>query len=108
MAAMGLNQGFAAGILNLRSLNPYVATAVADWRKVAAPVPLLSRQTAPNQAVLNNLSMAGASSFGMSGVNAHVLLGMQTTVAAPEESHQAWKRSRCNTKGYLVREWRAV
>lgn len=93
MAAEAIGNKLAPGILNLRSLNSYVSTAVADWRKVAAPVPLLSRQTGPNYGSVSPCT-AGASSFGMSGVNAHVLLGSQSISKAAEGSKKPWMRSR--------------
>ena len=93
MAAVASNAATAPSILNLRTLNPYVATAVADWRKIAAPVPLLSRQMGPNNGSTVT-SIAGASSFGMSGVNAHILLGSKSHMVLAEEPHQPWKRSR--------------
>ena len=79
LAALMLQQHLLPPIINLRELNPYVSTALGDWssRQGLAPAPSrqlgalaqLSRAARGDMAVL-----AGTSSFGMSGVNAHALL----------------------------------
>lgn len=59
-------------IMHLRNLNPYVATALEDWDNQSGSHPSAPRQ---EQTIANANSTVGTSSFGMSGVNAHVLLG---------------------------------
>jgi len=70
-ALMCASQGGAPPVARLAALNPHAAAALADWRGAAAP----PRGAGP--AAVGGV--AGASSFGMSGVNAHAL------VAAPRE-----------------------
>lgn len=96
MAVKSLEQDAVAAILNLRALNPYVSTAVSDWQKLRAPKALLPRQLGGNAANQPRSSRtAGASSFGMSGVNAHALLGVSRHESSPEYRNLAfWQRSR--------------
>ena len=96
MAAEALQHRALAGIINLRTLNQYVATAVADWQKVSAPRATLPRQLAPNTAAQQpGISAAGASSFGMSGVNAHVMMvAAEPALTFHQSSQLAWQRSR--------------
>lgn len=96
MAVKSLHQSAAASILGLRTLNPYVATAVSGWDKVNAPKTLLPRELGANAArQRDSLQAAGASSFGMSGVNAHVLV-TNAVFGAPvhESTAKQWRRSR--------------
>ena len=62
-----------APIKHLRNLNPYVVTALADWRKYHTTGPTLPRQGA-GAGVVAAGQLAGTSSMGMSGVNTHLLL----------------------------------
>jgi acyl transferase domain-containing protein len=80
MAAAG--QALAPPVLSLRSVNPYVATALGAMGSRAAPGAFVPRQPAP-AAAAQAQPVAGTSSFGMSGVNAHLLL----TTAPPPEGH---------------------
>ncbi|KAK9834736.1 hypothetical protein WJX74_008822 [Apatococcus lobatus] len=76
-----------APIVNLRSMNPYVSSALEAWGAGASCAPAAARATAPAAAC--NGQMSGTSSFGMSGVNAHVLVSapdwcaVQTSAAQP-------------------------
>ena len=80
LLALGAQQQAAqAPIVNLREVNPYVASAVEDWRRRHGLAAALPRQHAPLPAAAAGSSgsspaAAGTSSFGMSGVNAHMLL----------------------------------
>ena len=96
MAVKSLHQSAVASILGLRTLNPYVATAVSGWDKVNAPRTMLPRELGANAArQRDSLQAAGASSFGMSGVNAHVLV-TSAIFGAPihESTAKQWRRSR--------------
>lgn len=91
-AALALVQHSAPPIMHARSLNPYVASAFEEWRGPHQnELPLVARQVAGWPAAARVL--AGCSSFGMSGVNAHALLS-----APPTQQHQeatlAWQRHR--------------
>ena len=83
LAAAGMQHQLLPPIVNLRELNPYVSAALADWRSRHGLAAAPSRQLAPcaHLAGAGGEPLAGTSSFGMSGVNAHALLS-----AAPAAS----------------------
>lgn len=98
LALTSLNEAARAPIVNLRSTNPYVEAALTSWRDAAdRPLASLPRQAGPGPASLGSL-IAGTSSFGMSGVNAHAFVSssaageryLQTSPMRP----QLWQRSR--------------
>lgn len=60
-------------ILNLRSMNSYVESTFADWHKEHRLDPSAARQVA-SLPWPHPIHLSGTSSFGMSGVNAHMLL----------------------------------
>jgi hypothetical protein len=79
LAAMSLPRRQLAPIVNLRGLNPYVAAALGDWRSRHSVAAAAGRQAGPAPHVAGGAAagaplLAGTSSFGMSGVNAHALL----------------------------------
>ncbi len=83
LALGSLAQRSLAPIVGLRELNPYVASAVKDWRSRQGLAAALPRQLRPMPAAPGPAGqLAGTSSFGMSGVNAHLLLGPEV-VGAP-------------------------
>ncbi|BDA51455.1 probable oleandomycin polyketide synthase, modules 5 and 6 [Coccomyxa sp. Obi] len=76
LAIMALRECSGPGIMGLRDMNPYVSAALGDWKRRSGRSPLLPRATT----LLGVSSLAGTSSFGMSGVNAHMLFSAQDEV----------------------------
>jgi hypothetical protein len=79
-AIAAIQQQQQAPIACLRQLNPYVGAALADWRARHGMAVCLPRQPAAlatagsSQGGGGSTQLAGTSSFGMSGVNAHAVL----------------------------------
>ena len=83
LAATGLQRQQQLPIVNLREVNPYVAAALGEWRSRLSMAAAPSRQSgaAANLLEAGAQLLAGTSSFGMSGVNAHALLSMPESVS---------------------------
>ena len=84
LAACMAGQQVAPAIMHLRTINPYVAAALADWSAQSSKTLHLPRQLASGASA--GQGVAGTSSFGMSGVNAHMLVRAApqgTQVAVP-------------------------
>lgn len=98
LASGSLAQRSLAPIVGLRELNPYVASAVEDWRSRQGLVAALLRQLGPMPVASGRAGqLAGTSSFGMSGVNAHLLLAAEGEAAhmdAPLGVVLPWQRQR--------------
>lgn len=88
-------------IMNLRNINPYVESAFQDWQNMQL-CPNASRQAAPLVVAFHDV--AGTSSFGMSGVNAHALL--EADIGSSRNQKQPWvfakERLWCLTPAYLL------
>ena len=71
-----------APIMHLRIINNYVTAAITDWHRNARLSVHMPRQRGSGSGFLTSKynttgtggTIAGTSSFGMSGVNSHVLL----------------------------------
>jgi acyl transferase domain-containing protein len=63
-------------VMHLRDVNPYVESTLGDWGKKQGLAAAVPRQAAPapEQSPGAGDFAVGTSSFGMSGVNSHVLL----------------------------------
>ena len=94
LALSAVGQRSAVPTVNLRHVNPYVEAALADWNARSSKAASVTRQLSPGTALqvrvalplwlllillsdrqkLQSGQLAGTSSFGMSGVNSHLLL----------------------------------
>ena len=59
--------------MHLRAVNPHVAGALDDWTRNSLNRPSVPRQS-HGAVTAAAMPVAGTSAFGMSGVNAHMLL----------------------------------
>lgn len=79
LAAHSLHGQACTPIMHLGHVNPFVEAALADWARGSTKSAIPSRQLQPAGLAPGQLS--GTSSFGMSGVNAHVLLAQNSQPA---------------------------
>jgi acyl transferase domain-containing protein len=66
-----------SAVLHLRNMNPHVGSAIRDWGhspRGTKSLAYLPRQVGPNPGHSHSAMLFGTSSFGMSGVNAHMLI----------------------------------
>lgn len=93
-AGLALAQHAAPPVMHSRSLNPYIASAFEGWSSTRQnALPLVAREATAWPAAVPLL--AGCSSFGMSGVNAHALLSAPHTQQQHRTAALAWDHQRC-------------
>ena len=79
---MALSQQARPPIKHLGVLNPYADAALGDWQRKCHVQGQLPRQPAADMTGGGLDQAAGTSSFGMSGVNAHLLLSASAVASA--------------------------
>ena len=91
LAASAAAQHAAPAIMHLRGMNPYVQAALGDWEAASNRALLLPRQLAGGPTA----GVAGTSSFGMSGVNAHMLVDAAPAGSGSQLANQVRARRAC-------------
>lgn len=95
LAVASLRENAKLSVMHLRNINPYVVAACKEARKIK-----MFHETPRNSGSFPEAicfdSLAGSSSFGMSGTNAHVVLSANREVKAPLlKPETAFYRHRC-------------
>lgn len=80
--------------MHCRNLNPHVASALTDWRSQARLASTIARTGTAAAQERAELPVAGTSSFGMSGTNAHLMLTAEGEVPEADLTAPVWQRSR--------------
>lgn len=93
-AVLSLQRHSGPPIMHLRQVNPYVASALQEWSTKHGVQPSASREVATLPAAGN--ALAGCSSFGMSGTNAHGLFAgaPQIMLTRTPKPSLAWQHGR--------------
>ncbi len=79
-------------MMHLRSINPHVSAAATDWQLRRGLAPSIPRLRGPGATALAAGALVGTSSFGISGVNGHLIIaagrqqGVQDVMAARWDS----------------------
>ena len=90
VASLALAGREAAPVARLASVNPHVEAALGGWGGGGAAG---ARARGPRAALAGPGAAAGASSFGMSGVNAHIVM-LAGDAGGPAPASLPWRRAR--------------
>ena len=96
-AVASVRQRAATPVAGLGAVNPHVGAALVDWlrRTNGCSMGVPARQAGPSPALGAPSALVGASSFGMSGVNAHALVcAADGGQHAPSPPALPWRRAR--------------
>ena len=74
LTSQGMRHGAHPPVMHLRMMNPHVRAAAMDWEASRRLVPSIPRQPGPGVTAQAAKSTVGTSSFGISGVNGHLML----------------------------------
>jgi acyl transferase domain-containing protein len=98
LAMCALQQQAHAAVMHCRNVNPYVVTCLTEWRATARIRGGIPRQPGPRASVgaaaTAAAAVAGTSSFGMSGVNAHALMRVEAAAAVLAAPQGCWQKDR--------------
>ncbi|KAK9803996.1 hypothetical protein WJX72_011444 [[Myrmecia] bisecta] len=93
LAILAVQSAIAPPVMHSRSLNSYVSAALADWHKSCNLTAAIPKEASGLSHTTRTLS-AGASSFGMSGVNAHGIFSTPPTPLKCIGKELLWQRQR--------------
>ena len=79
--------------MHLRSMNPHVSAAATDWRLRRGLAPSIPRQRGPGATALAVGALVGTSSFGISGVNGHLMLAAGRQQGGQDVMVARWESS---------------